>query len=105
MPTATRIDPVEMSRLNNQNFTDLVSAITQLGFSLSATDRTDLRVFYETGTEKLSDTVDGEEYGDRLSYATGQLIDKIRYEGVQQAGLFSSFRDFLRSLCPIDPFC
>jgi hypothetical protein len=106
MPAMTALDPVEMSRINNQNFQDLTAAITDLGIHLSGDDLSDLYVFYHHGTIALNEKAEHEkQYSDLLSYATGQLIDKIRYSGVQNTRAFSRFGDFLRSLCPIDPFC
>jgi hypothetical protein len=99
------MNPVEMSRLNNQQFNLLVESLESVGFTLSATDQQDLQQFYEGGTKRLSQEVPGEEYGDRLSYATGQLVDKLTYRGAANVPQFGSFRDFLRSFCPLDPFC
>jgi hypothetical protein len=104
MPTITLLDPVEMSRLNTQNFNLLVQSLAEVGFDLSATDQQALRQFYDRGTQRLRE-LPAEQYEDRLSYATGELVNALTYRGAADVLQFGSFRDFLRSFCPLDPFC
>jgi len=103
MPTA--VDTRELSRINQQNFNDLVASINEYGYNLSPMDIDELRVFFEQGAERLKTREAEENYADVLSFATGQLSNKFAFSTPAEMLRFGNFRDFLRSFCPIDPFC
>lgn len=103
MPTA--VDTQELSRINQQNFNDLVASINEYGYNLRSGDIDELRVFFDRGAEQLKTREPIENYEDLLSFATGQLANKFAFSTPAEMARFSSFRDFLRSFCPLDPFC
>jgi hypothetical protein len=98
-------ETAEQNRSNNLSFDQLVQDISDLGISLSGSDKNELREFYLGGAEAINNRFSPDQYFRRLEYATGQLLNQIRYAGIKEINNFNSFRDFLRSLCPLDPFC
>jgi hypothetical protein len=105
MPTTTTWPTQELTELTNRAYNQLVTSITDLGYVLSDDNLQDLRVFYETGIKKLKETAPEENFEDLLSFSTGQLVDKFVLSDPSEIALFDSFKGFLRSFCPIDPFC
>lgn len=103
MPAA--IDTLELSQVNQYQFSNLVDSISQYDYHLSPHDLIELRAFFDKGTDRLKRTVLAENYEDILSYATGQLANKFAFSTPAEMRAFGSFRDFLRSFCPLDPFC
>lgn len=101
----TDIDTEDLTRLNQSYFNDLVGSVTELGFVLSPNDVDQLRKFYDQGAARLRQNAAIENYEDLLSYATGQLVNRFSFSSPAELLRFDSFRDFLRSFCPLDPWC
>jgi hypothetical protein len=103
MPTAYGIEDQE--QLYQSAFSGLLSAVTAYGYELSSSDTKELESFFARGAEKLRKTTEEENYEEALSFATGQLANRFSYHEPSEANNFATFRDFLRSFCPLDPFC
>ncbi|MXV14527.1 hypothetical protein [Hufsiella ginkgonis] len=98
-------DPQEMEKSDRLSFDGMIESLEYRDLKLSANEIFELRNFYTSGTARLADdSADFENYKDLLSFHTGELVDSIF---IRKADIpkFGSFRDFLRSLCPIYPFC